>query len=161
MIEYVFAETGKPLAQARILFTEYAASLSFELCFQHFDQELAALPGDYAPPSGCLIVAQWQGQPAGCVALRQLQPEICEMKRMFVRSQYRGKGIGRGLAEAVIHQAQEIGYTKMRLDTHPSMVAAVALYRTLGFRTIQPYYDNPIPGALYFELDLNQMGKLQ
>jgi putative acetyltransferase len=148
-------ESPAQIAQARELFLEYAESLGFSLCFQSFDQELAGLPGDYAPPDGRLLVAAYRGQLAGCVALHKLQSDICEMKRLYLRPQFRGRGLGRVLAEAVIAAARTIGYRKMRLDTvEPVMPNAVAMYRRLGFVEIEPYRANPIDGALYMELEL-------
>jgi putative acetyltransferase len=148
-------ESPAQIAQARELFLEYAESLGFSLCFQSFDQELARLPGDYAPPDGRLLVAEYRGQLAGCVALHKLQSDICEMKRLYLRPQFRGRGLGRVLAEAVIVAARTIGYRKMRLDTvEPVMPNAVAMYRRLGFVEMEPYRANPIAGALYMELEL-------
>jgi putative acetyltransferase len=149
------AESPAQIAQARELFLEYADSLGFSLCFQSFDQELAGLPGDYAPPDGRLLLAEYRGQPAGCVALHKLDSGICEMKRLYLRPQLRGRGVGRALAQAVIAEARAIGYRKMRLDTvEPVMPNAVAMYRRLGFVEIAPYRTNPIAGALYMELAL-------
>jgi len=149
------AESALQIAAIRELFLEYAQSLGFSLCFQSFDQELASLPGDYAPPNGRLLLAISKGNPAGCVALHKLEQDICEMKRLYVRSQYRGKGLGRELAERVIAEARQLGYKKLRLDTvEPVMKTAVAMYRQLGFREIPPYRPNPIKGALYMELQL-------
>lgn len=143
------------IAQARELFLEYAASLGFSLCFQNFDQELAALPGDYAPPEGRLLLAEWEGQLAGCGALHKLENDVCEMKRLYLRSQFRGKGIGRVMAERLIAEARAIGYRRMRLDTvGPVMKDAVAMYRKLGFKEIAPYRKNPMPGTLYMEIAL-------
>ena len=148
-------ETASEMAQVRELFLEYAQSLGFSLCFQNFDQELAGLPGDYSPPDGCLLLAHLEGELAGCVALHRLAPEICEMKRLYLRPQFRGKGLGRVLANNVIAEARSIGYTSMRLDTvEPIMKDAVELYRKLGFREIAPYRVNPMPGTLYMELEL-------
>jgi len=149
------AESPNQIAVVRELFLEYAQSLGFSLCFQNFDQELANLPGDYAPPEGCLLLAMQDGQPAGCVALHKLDGEYCEMKRLYVRPQFRGHGLGLMLAERVIADARQIGYKYLRLDTvEPVMRAAVAMYRRLGFREIAPYRPNPIEGALYMELQL-------
>jgi putative acetyltransferase len=147
------AETPAQIDQARELFLEYAQSLGFSLCFQNFDKELASLPGDYAPPEGRLLLAQYQGQFAGCVALHKLEDDICEMKRLYLRPQFRGKGLGRVLADRIIAEAREIGYRCMRLDTvEPVMKDAVAMYRRIGFREIAPYCANPIAGALHMEL---------
>ncbi len=149
------AESPEQIAQIRELFLEYAQSLGFSLCFQSFDQEVAALPGDYAPPDGRLLLATHESHPAGCVALHKLAPEICEMKRLYVRPAFRGKGLGRELAHKVIAEARQLGYKTLRLDTvEPVMKAAVAMYRQLGFREIAPYRQNPIAGALYMELEL-------
>lgn len=149
------AESASQIAQARELFLEYGKSLGFSLCFQNFDQELAGLPGDYAPPGGRLLLAEFNDQLAGCVALHKFDADICEMKRLYLRSQFRGKGLGRALAEAIIAQARQIGYRRMRLDTvGPVMQDAVAMYRKLGFRDISPYRANPMPGTLYLELAL-------
>jgi putative acetyltransferase len=149
------AESDAEIAQTRDLFLEYAESLGFSLCFQNFDQELAGLPGDYASPHGRLLLADYDGQLAGCVALHKLEPEICEMKRLYLRTRFRGKGLGRALAETIIAEARAIGYRRMRLDTvEPVMKDAVAMYRRLGFKEIPPYRANPIAGALYMELQL-------
>ena len=149
------AESPQQIAQTRELFLEYAKSLGFSLCFQNFDQELASLPGDYAPPEGRLLLAEHNGQLVGCVALHKLEPQICEMKRLYVRPQFRGKGLGLALAERIIAEARGAGYTHMRLDTvEPVMKDAVRMYRRLGFREIAPYCRNPIEGALYMELAL-------
>jgi len=145
------------IAVARTLFREYAASLGFDLCFQNFERELAELPGGYAPPEGRLLLARVSDteQVAGCAALHPLETGVCEMKRLYVRPEFRGRRIGWALAEAIISAAREIGYQRMRLDTVPSvMAAAVAMYRELGFREIPPYTLNPVPGAIFMELDL-------
>jgi putative acetyltransferase len=154
-LSLVQAESPAQLAQARELFLEYAQSLGFSLCFQNFDTELAGLPGGYSPPDGRLLLAKFEGQPAGCVALHKLESGICEMKRLYLRSQFRGKGLGRVLADRIIAEARQIGYQRMRLDTvEPVMKDAVAMYRRIGFREIAPYCKNPIAGALYMELQL-------
>ena len=153
----VFSQAESPLhiAQVRELFLEYAKSLGFSLCFQNFDEELAGLPGGYAPPHGRLLLADYEGQLAGCVALHKLQPGICEMKRLYLRQQFRGKGLGRILTDHIIAEARQIGYERMRLDTvEPVMKDAVAMYRRIGFKEIAPYCSNPIPGALYMQLEL-------
>ena len=149
------AESPAQIAQARELFLEYAQSLGFSLCFQNFDKELAGLPGDYQPPNGRLLLAEHEGQLAGCVALHRLESDVCEMKRLYLRPQFRGKGLGRVLADRIIAEARELGYRRMRLDTvEPVMKDAVAMYRKIGFKEIAPYCANPMPGALYMELTL-------
>lgn len=151
----VSASSSAQIAQARELFLEYAASLGFSLCFQNFEAELAGLPGDYAPPEGRLLLMEWEGQLAGCGALHKLEPDICEMKRLYLRPQFRGKGLGRTMAERLIADAREIDYQRMRLDTvGPVMKDAVAMYRRLGFKEIAPYRENPMAGTLYMELEL-------
>ncbi len=138
----------------RAIFKEYADWLGYDLCFQGFDRELAELPGDYAPPSGHLLLGVCDERIAGCVALRELSPGVCEMKRLYVRDAFRGRGIGKALATAVTDEARKIGYELMRLDTLPSMSVAIALYRFLGFVDIKPYRENPIEGARFMELVL-------
>jgi GNAT superfamily N-acetyltransferase len=150
------AESTDDINQARVLFEEYASGLGFSLCFQNFDRELLNLPGDYAPPSGRLLLATEQDQLAGCVALRKLDPDVCEMKRLFLRPGYRGNGRGKVLVESIIGEARKLGYTRMRLDTLPGrMDKAIALYRSIGFVEIEPYCENPVEGAKFMELDLN------
>ena len=161
VLRIVQAETPEQIAAVRELFLEYARSLNFSLCFQSFDKELAELPGDYASPSGRLLLAEFQGQPAGCVALHRLGDRLCEMKRLYVRPEFRGQQIGRRLAEAVIAEARSAGYERMRLDTvAPVMRAAVQLYRELGFYEIPAYRPNPTEGTLYMELALAQPDKI-
>ena len=148
-------EVGERLEHVRALFLEYAESLGFSLCFQGFDEELRALPGMYAPPRGRLLLAVEEGRPAGCVGLHRWDGSAAEMKRLYVRSEFRGRDLGRKLALAALDEARAAGYRSVRLDTIPSkMQAAIALYRQLGFREIPPYRENPIPGALYLELRL-------
>jgi ribosomal protein S18 acetylase RimI-like enzyme len=155
VLTFAQAESPTQITQARELFQEYAQSLGFSLCFQNFDKELAELPGDYAPPEGRLLVAEYENQLAACVALHKLEPGICEMKRLYLRPTFRGKGIGRILAQRIIAEARQIGYHCMRLDTvEPVMKDAVAMYRRLGFKEIAPYRPNPIAGAMYMELEL-------
>jgi ribosomal protein S18 acetylase RimI-like enzyme len=152
-IDIVPATSDDQIATARRLFKEYEASLGIELTFQGFAQEVAGLPGAYAPPAGRLLLATG-AEPAGCVALRPLGGGICEMKRLYVRPTARGARLGRRLAETVIREARAIGYARMRLDTLPSMKDAFALYQTLGFREIAPYYATPIAGTRFMELSL-------
>ena len=149
------AESPAQIAQVRELFLEYAQSLGFSLCFQNFDRELAGLPGDYAAPEGRLLLGEYEGQVAACVALHKLEPGICEMKRLYLRPAFRGKGLGRVLAGHIIAEARQIGYQRMRLDTvEPVMKDAVEMYRKIGFVEIAPYRSNPIAGAMYMELQL-------
>jgi len=142
------------LPTVRELFIEYAKAIAVDLCFQDFDRELVELPGRYAPPAGSLLLALDGANAAGCVALRNIGDGICEMKRLYVRPAFRGKGLGRALAGDIIAAAKQIGYERMRLDTLSSMKEAIALYQSLGFRRIAPYYDNPNRGAVFMELDL-------
>jgi len=144
MLQIIDAHYGKNLQLARKLFEEYAASLDISLDFQNFDEELASLPAEYTPPEGCMLLAFWQGQVAGCIALRKIDDETCEMKRLFTRPEFRGLKIGRALADELIRRAREIGYRRMRLDTLPSMERARGMYTALGFRNIEPYRYNPI-----------------
>lgn len=148
------AGSAPDIERVKDLFREYEQSLDVSLCFQGFEQELACLPGAYAPPRGRLLLALDNGRPAGCVALKPLGDSACEMKRLYVRPEFRGRRVGRRLAEAIITEARAIGYGRMRLDTLPSMTEAIAMYRSLGFAEIAPYYANPVPGALFMELAL-------
>ena len=155
MTEITLAKSAKQIEEARSLFREYEAWLGMSLCFQSFEEEVAGLPGKYAPPIGRLYLAYVDGEPAGCIALRKLEPGVCEMKRLFLRDSARGRGIGVRLIEQVIADAQEIGYAKMRLDTYPpKMGKAVSLYEAHGFYEISPYYSNPHAGVLYMEKTL-------
>jgi GNAT superfamily N-acetyltransferase len=156
MIRLVTGEDGQELEQVRGLLREYAAGLGFDLCFQGFDAELAALPGKYAPPDGCLLLATLEdGSAGGCVALRRLRDGVAEMKRLYVRPSARGRGLGRRLAAAVIEEARRLGYREMWLDTVPSVMGeATALYQALGFRPVPAYCHNPVPGAVFLGLDL-------
>jgi putative acetyltransferase len=155
------ARDAGDIAAARRLFEAYAASLDVDLCFQNFAQELENLPGDYAAPRGCLLIAERARSPVGCVALRPLSVEsdaapAGEMKRLFVEPQARGLGIGLALAKTVIERARTIGYGEIKLDTLSTMAEARALYASLGFRECAPYYRNPLPGTVYMTLALQR-----
>jgi ribosomal protein S18 acetylase RimI-like enzyme len=150
----VEAEGSEALALVRRLFVEYAASLEVDLAFQGFDEELAELPGDYARPAGGLLLAFDGETPAGCAAFRPLEPGVAEMKRLYVRPSARGAGWGRRLAERVVSEARAAGYERIRLDTLPSMPAALGLYIGMGFREIPAYRHNPVAGTRFLELDL-------
>jgi ribosomal protein S18 acetylase RimI-like enzyme len=150
------AESAEDIELVRRLFREYQTSLGIDLCFQNFESELALLPGKYAPPEGRLHLAFEDGQAAGCAGLRKLEDGICELKRLYVPSRYRGRGIGRQLTLQAKNDARKIGYVRMRLDTLPSMGHAQELYRTLGFKPIAPYTNNPVVGAVFLELTLTQ-----
>jgi GNAT superfamily N-acetyltransferase len=158
LLSLTAAPSAAQLAAVRVLFRQYADSLGFDLGFQGFAEELAGLPGDYSPPRGRLLLAMSEAgegsEAAGCVALRPLESETCEMKRMFIPPIFRGRGLGRRLAERLIVEARQAGYRRMRLDSIDFMKEALGLYRSLGFRDIPPYRYNPIPGAVFLELDL-------
>ncbi len=157
-IELVTPRTPDALAEVRTIFREYAGSLKVDLCFQGFDDELANLPGDYAEPRGALLLARVDGQIAGCCALRPMDsadyPNACEMKRLYVRTTFRGLGLGRQLAESIMDAARIAGYDYVLLDTLDDMEAARTLYEDLGFVDIPPYYHNPIAGAHYLKAEL-------
>jgi|SRR5439155_14492957 len=157
MLEFNHVESGPNIDEVRALFQEYGRSLNFNLCFQNFDKELRELPGDYALPKGRLVLCRFDGKPAGCIAMKPLEPRICEMKRLYVRQEFRGHQLGRKLTLHLIGEASRSGYVAMRLDTITgAMDHAIALYRSLGFRQIPAYYPNPIPGALYMELEIQR-----
>lgn len=157
MIEIVQAETTEQIEQSRILFREYEAWFGLNLCFQNFDEEVANLPGKYALPEGRLFLAFAGEKLAGCIAMRKLETDVCEMKRLFVREDFRGQNVGKSLIEKLIEEARSLGYKKMRLDTYPpKMGKAVKMYESYGFREISPYYHNPYGEALFMELDLQK-----
>jgi GNAT superfamily N-acetyltransferase len=145
---------GAELEAVRELFREYAEWVGIDLSFQHFDDELSALPGDYIEPGGVLLLAEDAGEPAGCIAVRRWDADACEMKRLYVRERWRGHGLGEDLARAAIEWSRRAGYARMRLDTLPNMSGAQRLYVRLGFREIPPYRFNPVPGARFMELSL-------
>jgi putative acetyltransferase len=151
--------TREDLQEIRGLFTEYAGSLGVDLSFQGFAAELEGLPGKYAPPEGALLIAERDGEPCGCIALRRIDGGICEMKRLYVRPACRQLGIGRELVSRLLEEARAKGYTSMRLDTLPSMRSAIAMYRSFGFSEIAPYVYNPVEGALFMEKILQPSGQ--
>jgi GNAT superfamily N-acetyltransferase len=155
MATIVRAETSTQIDWARTLFAEYVASLPVDVSYEDVPRECVGLPGAYGPPRGELLLALVDGAPAGCVALRPLDLETCEMKRVYLRPEWRGRGIGRELVETILAAARRIGYRRMRLDTIPALKAAVSLYRSLGFRVIAPYRAIPAERVLFMELDLS------
>ena len=157
MIEITPAESPEQIEEIRRLFREYEARLDIDLCFQDFEKELADLPGKYTKPDGRLFLIYRENQLAGCIALRKIDGEICEMKRLYVRENFRGRGLGKFLIEKIIEEARAVGYEKMRLDTLPDkMPSAVRLYKFYGFCEIPPYYNNPHPKTLFMELKLKK-----
>jgi ribosomal protein S18 acetylase RimI-like enzyme len=161
-MKIVLATNPDQIRQVRHLFEEYVASLTFHECFQSFQQELDGLPGSYAPPDGGLWLAITdRGEAAGCVALRRLEPDIGEMKRLYVRPKYRGRGLGKRLAQKVLEEAGSIGYQYIRLNTMPEMTAAIRLYESLGFTRIAPYGPNPVEGAIHMEINVSNESQPQ
>lgn len=158
MIEIGDASDTTAMEVARRLFREYQEALGVDLSFQDFEEELRSLPGEYVPPRGRLLLALEDGTPAGCVAMRPLTDDTCEMKRLYVRPEYRAVGLGRQLAERVIAEARSAGYRRMYLDTLPMMQGAQRLYEILGFKEIPPYRYNPIAGTRFLGLDLCSAG---
>jgi ribosomal protein S18 acetylase RimI-like enzyme len=159
MLRIVPALSEETISQARILFREYASTIGVEVCLGDFERELASLPGLYAPPAGRLLLAIQElegnsGEAIGCAALRKLEPDTCELKRLYVRPAFRGQGAARELVKELIAEARSIGYKRMVLDTLPSMQEAHKLYRTIGFREIPAYQKNPIPNSIFFGLEL-------
>jgi ribosomal protein S18 acetylase RimI-like enzyme len=153
-LKIIHARSGGELADVRSLFREYEAFLQVDLSFQAFEAELTGLPGRYASPEGALLLAMRGGYAVGCVAMRRQMPGTCEMKRLFVRPAYRKQGIGRILATAIIHEARKAGYERMVLDTLDHLGEAMGLYESLGFQRCLPYYENPLPGAIYWKRHL-------
>jgi putative acetyltransferase len=154
--EITIATSAEDYAAARTLIEEYAAALGVDLCFQNFSEEITNLPKIYGPPRGCLILAGTNGKLVGCVAIRNQDADVCEMKRLSVKPQLRGAGLGRRLAESAIRHARQLGYARMALDTLPNMTAAQSLYQLLGFREVDGYYQNPLGGVRYLACELNK-----
>jgi putative acetyltransferase len=155
LLQVIRAESGEQVKIARELFEEYVAALGLDLCFQNFERELAELPGCYAPLDGRLLLALHEGEVAGCVGLRKIGVGTCEMKRLYVRPLFRRLGVGCFLASKIIEEARALDYARMRLDTLPSQMSeAIKMYRSFGFREIEPYYHNPVEDALFMELTL-------
>lgn len=154
MIKICAADPACDLALVRLLFREYAQSIEVDLCFQNFEEELASLPGKYALPHGRLLLAFNVGQAIGCVALRPIDSDTCEMKRLYVQPQARGLQLGTGLVQRICKEARDAGYRRICLDTLPSMTSAIQLYKSMGFKAIGPYVFNPVQGALFLGMDL-------
>ncbi|MCL0029708.1 GNAT family N-acetyltransferase [Dehalococcoidia bacterium] len=155
-MEIIHAKTAEELAEIRQLFREYEKFLNVDLCFQNFEEELVRLPGKYAPPKGALLMAVEGQDVMGCVAVKELEDDVCEMKRLFVRPQHRGRGLGKLLAQRIIEEAARIGYSRMRLDTLHILTEAMRLYESLDFKRIDRYYSNPLPDVVYWELELRR-----
>ena len=153
-MKFLTAHREEHWSKAKSLVLEYAESLDFDLEFQGFNAEIESLSTRYGPPSGCFLLAKESESYVGCVGLREITNEVCEMKRLYVMPSQRGKKLGRALAEAIIVEARRLGYKQMRLDTVPTMVAAQALYESFGFRLIEPYRHNPVSGTAFMELRL-------
>lgn len=154
-LKLIYAETDEHLEIIRELFREYEEYLGFHLCFQNFEEEMKTLPGKYASPEGRLIIAEYNSEIAGCVAVKKIGEGVCEMKRLYVRPKFRGKKIGRMLAERIVADASDIGYDLMRLDTLERLKEAISLYRSMGFKETTAYVYNPIEDVVYMELKLN------
>ena len=148
------ANTKEEYDDAKILFLEYAKSLNFDLCFQNFDEEISDLKSEYTDNGGCILLCYEDDKLAGCVGLRRFENNICEMKRLYLRNEFRGKGIGKALVDKIILISKEYGYEKMRLDTIETMKEAISIYKKIGFEEIKPYRENPVEGVIYLELAL-------
>ena len=159
MLKIIQAITPEQLEITKVLFREYQQFLNVDLCFQGFEEELASLPGKYAAPYGVILLAEYEGKMAGCVAVRAIKENICEMKRLYVKDEFRGLSIGKKLAEEIIKHAKVLNYQKMQLDTLERLQAAMGIYQQLGFQKISPYYANPLDEVVYWELDLISSSK--
>lgn len=155
MTKIIHAKSQEQIELTRQLFLEYAESLGFDLCFQNFDKELANLPGEYAQPTGRLLLAVNGSASIGCVALRKFDEGACEMRRLYVKTEYRGRGIGKILTETIIIEAKSVGYRRLLLHTLPAMKSAFAMYRSMGFTEIPPYDPTPVEGAVFMDLKLS------
>jgi ribosomal protein S18 acetylase RimI-like enzyme len=151
---FEIANTKKHYEDAEILFVEYAESLGFDLCFQNFHREIRDLKEEYTNNGGGILLCYEDGVPVGCVGLRRFKDDICEMKRLYLRNEFRGSGTGKMLATKIIEKAKELGYEKMRLDTIETMKEAISIYKKIGFKEIDAYRENPVPGVIYMEIDL-------
>lgn len=151
---FIITETGESLNIVRELFREYEKYIGVDLCFQDFENELKSLPGAYSRPQGRLYLIESAGEIAGCAALRKFDEDVCEMKRLYVREKFRGRGLGRQAAELIVAEARNIGYKRMMLDTLPAMTEAITLYESLGFKKVPEYRENPIAGAVFMEMKL-------
>ena len=149
------AVSPRDIEAARALFQEYAAGLSVDLCFQNFAEELATLPGNYSPPTGCLLLAKAAGRNIGCIAVRQLEPQVAELKRLYLQPSFRDRGIGKALVQHALAFAREAGYCVIRLDTLREMKSAIALYTACGFKEISPYNAGGPESIQFFELKLS------
>lgn len=156
MISISEAQTAKHFDQARTLFREYEIWLGVDLCFQGFEQELAGLPGKYAAPQGCILLANEDATAIGCVAVRPINDNVCEMKRLYVQPEFRNRGLGNKLVRLIIDKAREVGFERMRLDTLNTLEEAMHLYEKYGFKEIEPYYNNPLSNTIYWELGLSK-----
>lgn len=154
LAEIIEATRAEDYAAGKTLIEEYAMALGVDLCFQNFSEEIANLSKHYGPPHGCLLLARTNGATVGCVAVRTQGAAVCEMKRLYVRPQYRGADLGKRLAESAIRYAQQLNYSRMVLDTLPSMTEAQSLYESLGFREVEGYYPNPLHGVRYLAREL-------
>ena len=156
MITFKISKSEQDFSEARKLFLEYKDSLNLDLCFQKFHEEISDLSAQYSEPSGCIIICYKKNLPVGCVGIRKFKGDVCEMKRLYLRPEARGKGIGRVLANKITEKAKEFGYKKMQLDTLETMKEAISLYKSIGFKEISPYRFNPLEGVIYMEIELEQ-----